>query len=1022
VSDNVAAVLGYSPEEICARNDFWKDVVHPDDRSRAESLLREIGPGESLALEYRVRHKDGHYVWLRDELRLEAGSVGSAPHISGVFFDITAHKRFEATLRESESKYSTLFHQSNDAILIHDLEGNIVDVNQRTLDLFGFSRAEIFKTRITDLHPSSAIEISRLGFETIQREGSVSMEIDFKKANGDVFPAEVSSSLVELGGRTLVQGIVRDITERKSAEKRLRSSEAKNKAILSALPDIMFQVDSNGTFLAYHGDDNDLYVRPERFLGRTMAEVMPPELTEKSMAAVARALGTGQMQIYEYDLEVADELRHYETRMVPSGPGEVLCVIRDMTKRKRMEKVQAALFEISEATNLHSDLEGLLRKIRSILASLIDTTNFRVALYDQDSDRYSFPCNVDEYEGRCHPQDRLRRSLTDYVRRTGEPLLADEAEQAELFRSGEIEPVGMSPKSWLGVPLKTPDGILGVVVVQSYSDESLFDDDDIDLMTFVSGHVAMAIERKRADLLLRQSERKYRSLFETVRDGICITDIDDRFVLVNPAAAKIFGYSREELVGTDLKTLVVEDDRRKLAALSRARLRREDSTHELAIRRNDGELRHLFVSAAPYLDSKGEVIGTVAILADISESKRAERERQDLRERLASAQRMQSLGVLAGGVAHDLNNILGPLVGYPQLIMEQLPGGSAISKHVATIEKSARRAADIVQDLLTLARRGRYEMTPLDLNEVIENYLASAEFHSLHARFPEIEIERQLATDLPKVHGSAAHLSKVAMNLTLNAVDAMPNGGTLTVRTECSQIDKLAGGFDNISPGKYVIFSVSDTGVGIPKESIRRIFEPFYSTKQMGRSGSGLGLAVVYGVAKDHDGYVDVRSRLGKGSDFLLYLPAVEATIETRVDEQQVQVWGNERILVVDDIGEQRQLASTLLGNLGYLVETSATGREAVDRLRREDFDLVVLDMIMEPDFDGLDTYREIIGFKPEQKAIIVSGFSETQRVRTAEKLGVALYLKKPYTMQQLGRAIREALARKCESNPTTSS
>ncbi|RKX19408.1 MAG: hypothetical protein DRP26_03490, partial [Candidatus Zixiibacteriota bacterium] len=418
----------------------------------------------------------------------------------------------------------------------------------------------------------------------------------------------------------------------------------------------------------------------------------------------------------------------------------------------------------------------------------------------------------------------------------------------------------------------------------------------------------------------------------------------------------------------------------------------------------------IYLSASPYLNSNGKVIGTVGVFSDITELKRTEEEKLQLKEKLARAQRMESLGVLAGGVAHDLNNILGPLVAYPELIRMKLPPDTPIKKQILQIEKSAQRAADIVQDLLTLARRGRYEMMPVALNEIIETYLKSPDFLDIKSKFPNVEIKVVLEKNLPNTLGSTPHLSKMIMNLIVNALDAMPHGGKLKIKTKCEKIDKLISGFDNINDGKYLILTVSDTGVGINEKDLKRIFEPFYTKKEMGRSGSGLGLAIVYGVVKDHNGYIDVQSQPNKGSKFIVYIPAVDVSCDSK-NSIVTDIRGNEKILVVDDVPEQRELAACILSSLGYDVDTVASGEEAVEYIKKNLADVVILDMIMENGFDGLDTYREIIKLKPGQKAIITSGFSETNRVKEAERLGVGVYLKKPYTMQKLGMAIREVLS-----------
>jgi CheY-like chemotaxis protein len=249
----------------------------------------------------------------------------------------------------------------------------------------------------------------------------------------------------------------------------------------------------------------------------------------------------------------------------------------------------------------------------------------------------------------------------------------------------------------------------------------------------------------------------------------------------------------------------------------------------------------------------------------------------------------------------------------------------------------------------------------------------------------------------------------MVMNLTINAFDAMPHGGKFTLRTQVGYIDRLADGYDNIEAGMYAILTVSDTGVGINPKDIKRIFEPFYSKKQLGRSGSGLGLSIVYGVVKDHNGYIDVQSEINSGSCFSVYLPIL-SKIPGVENVSAIDIHGTESILVVDDTVEQRELAQVILSSLGYKVRTAANGREGIAALKACPVDLVVLDMIMDGDFDGLDTYREMIKIRPGQKAIITSGYAETDRVKAAEKLGVGKYIRKPYTLQKLGRAIRELL------------
>jgi len=405
----------------------------------------------------------------------------------------------------------------------------------------------------------------------------------------------------------------------------------------------------------------------------------------------------------------------------------------------------------------------------------------------------------------------------------------------------------------------------------------------------------------------------------------------------------------------------------------------------------------------------------MAYLDDITGRRKAEEDRLRLQHRLQQAEKMEALGTLAGGVAHDLNNILGILVGYSELMLLNIPDASPLRNHVEKLMQGGIRAAAIVQDLLTLARRGIQTQKVISLNSVISDYQNTPEFEHLRSAFPRVRIQFKLAQDLLNIKGSHAHISKTFMNLLANAAEAMPEGGLLAVTTSNRHLDRPVQGYDDVREGDYVTLAVSDTGEGISDEDLKHIFEPFYTKKVMGRSGTGLGLAVVWGTVKDHQGYIDVQSEQGKGTTVTLYLPVTRQEITAPAAAVPISEYTGreESILVVDDIGEQRELASIMLGNLNYKVTAAASGEEAIEYLKSHRVDLVVLDMIMDPGLDGLDTYKRILEIHPKQKAIIVSGFSESSRVQAAQAMGAGSYLRKPYIMEKLGVAVRHELDRK---------
>ena len=297
---------------------------------------------------------------------------------------------------------------------------------------------------------------------------------------------------------------------------------------------------------------------------------------------------------------------------------------------------------------------------------------------------------------------------------------------------------------------------------------------------------------------------------------------------------------------------------------------------------------------------------------------------------------MEALGTLAGGVAHDLNNILSGLVGYPELLLMDLPGDSRLRKPLLTIQKSGEKAAQIVQDLLTLARRGVAVSEVVNLNRIITDYLESPEYTRLIEYHPAVKLTTELAPDLMNVIGSPVHLSKTIMNLISNAAEAMPGGGTITVRTENQYVEHFIHGYDSIERGDYVVVTVSDTGIGIAPADRERIFEPFYSKKVMGRSGTGLGMAVVWGTVKDHKGYIDLQSEEGKGTAFTLYFPVTrqEVADRTRPVSMEDLKGDGQTIVVVDDVNDQREIATEMLQRLGYKVAAMKSGEDAVEYLR----------------------------------------------------------------------------------------
>jgi CheY-like chemotaxis protein len=374
---------------------------------------------------------------------------------------------------------------------------------------------------------------------------------------------------------------------------------------------------------------------------------------------------------------------------------------------------------------------------------------------------------------------------------------------------------------------------------------------------------------------------------------------------------------------------------------------------------------------------------------------------------------MESLGLLAGGVAHDLNNVLTGIVSYPELILSDLPQDSKFREPMITVMESGHRAVSIVQDLLTVARGVATTKEPLKLNDLVNAYLTSPEFKKLKQFYPYINVNTFLADDLLNVRVSQLHIRKVVMNLVVNAFETIKGAGTVEISTENRYIDEPLRGYDEVSIGEFAVLSISDNGTGISNEDLERIFEPFYTKKIMGRSGTGLGLAVVWNVIQDHQGYINIKTS-ESGTRFDVYIPITRDQISQKNKPLSIDSYkgGGEAILVVDDEKNQREISCKILDKLGYQSTSVSSGEEAIEYLAQNSVDLVLLDMIMDPGISGYETYKLIIKINPGQKAIILSGFSETEDVKKAQSLGAGKYVKKPITIEKIGLAIKEELTK----------
>ena len=527
-----------------------------------------------------------------------------------------------------------------------------------------------------------------------------------------------------------------------------------------------------------------------------------------------------------------------------------------------------------------------------------------------------------------------------------------------------------------------------------------------DIRQMIEEHEATLNERDQLISQLVRSEEKYRTLFEDSMEAMNLTR-NGLLYDVNPSWLALHGYGhKSEVIDADIMDFIHPDDHDILAQRRRQWPDIPKGIFQIRDVRKDGTTVDVDVYSTPITVSGESMILTT--IRDITAIRQAEQAREELELRLQRVEKMEAMGTLVGGVAHDLNNMLSGIVSYPELLLMQIPEESPLRGPVQTIHQTGKRAAAIVQDLLTMSRRGVMVREVLDLNALIESCLQGPAFEKMLADHPLVSVRQELADDACQILGSPIHLNTTVMNLIANALEAMRDGGVIRVCTENCTVDQPVAGYDDVKPGEYVKLTVADTGVGIAPEDLHRIFEPFYTKKKMGRGGTGLGMSVVWGAVKDHQGFIDACSTSERGTEFCLYFPMTRKLSGRKNNETLVPGWkgDGETILVVDDSREQREIAYKILTEMGFSVETVVSGEAALEYLTERSVDLVILDMIMDPGMDGLDTYKKIITIKPDQKTLIASGFSETERVWEAQRLGAGTYVRKPYAIETIARAV----------------
>ena len=899
-------------------------------------------------------------------------------------------KRNEEALRRTEENFRRSLDDSPLGIRIVTIDGETIYANRAILDIYSYE--DLNTTPVKKRYTPESYAEYKIRRRKRKRGDYVpsEYEISIIRKDGEVRNLQVYRKEILWDGERQFQVTYQDITERKRAEKALLESEARYRSILENILDVYYRSDKHGNLIMLSPSGEALlgYDSVDELIGKSISDTLyfNPEDGKYFVSVIRKkgSVGDFELTLKRKDgtpIPVSTSSRYYYDER-----GDILGIegiIRDITERKRVEET--------------------LRESEEKYRYLVKYAP--TGIYEVDLTARRF---LSVNDAMCQYTGYTRE---EFLSMDSVQFLTEESQEFLIQRHAKVlagEPV---PDS-IELQIKRKDGSEFWGILNS----RYFDGPNDRILS--EGIVHDITERKLAEEALQKSEERYRTILASIEEGYHEVDLAGSFTFFNDSFQRIMGYSREELMGMNYKQYAADEENARRIFQSYNRVYRTGeplARFEWDIIRKEGVRRSLEVSASLIKDSSGNPLGFRGIVTDITDRKHAEEERRALQERLQRAEKMEALGTLAGGVAHDLNNVLGVVIGYAELLLMDADKSRLIRPGLVNIMNGAQRAAAIVQDLLTLARRGVTGREALNVNMIITDCLKSPEFEKLFSYHPFVRIKADLEPDLLNISGSSVHLGKTLFNLVSNASEAMPKGGVVTIKTANQYLEKPIQGYDEVREGGYVVLSVSDMGEGIPAADLKRIFEPFYTKKAMGRSGTGLGLAVVWGTVKDHNGYINVQSEEGKGSIFTLYFPVTREDISAKAVATAISEYmgSGESVLVVDDVKEQRDLAAEMLRKLNYNVTSVSSGEEAVAYLKEQTIDLMVLDMIMDPGMDGLDTYRSVIEIHPKQRAIIVSGFSESDRVKAAQSLGAGTYVRKPYVIEKLGIAVRKELDRK---------
>ncbi|MBN2562720.1 MAG: PAS domain S-box protein [Phycisphaerae bacterium] len=960
ISENVEALLGYGVQEFTDGPSFWADHIHPEDAPRVFSELPRLFEHGHHLHEYRFRHQDGTCVWMRDEMRLVRAADGSPREIVGYWIDITEQKRAEEALSESEVLFRTVVDASKDAMIAIDKDGLVRLFNPAAETMFGQAKERMIGQPLDCLMPEGYQQRHARYVKGFFTRGGLrgaigkTLELPALRADGKVFPVELSLSAgLHSDTEPFVLAVIRGITERKQAEETLRRSEDKFRSLVETTSDWVWEMDQDSRYTYASPKVKDLLgYEPEEVIGKTPFDFMPVE-EAKRVASVFRVRAESQEPFA--GLENVNIHRNgrrvvLETSGVPilDGNGRVLGyrgIDRDITTRKKAEEELRKFKTISDRTphgNAISDLDGRLLYVNEAFA--------RMHGYAREE-------LIGAHISVLHTEEQM--SHVDRM-------------NAKLRHEGSY----VSEEVWH----KRRDGNVFPTLM-----DAAFITDSNGAPLFFSVMMVDISDRKRAEATLRRQAL----VFNSINDGVIITDRQDRIADWNTGAEQIFGYCKEEVIGKSPELLNRPEEAKLITDSIHTGIQQDGYwSSEVNFVHKDGREGVCEAFLVQLNAEDGGWIGTVSVNRDITSRRQAEKEKAKLEGQLRQAQKMEAVGLLAGGIAHDFSNLLTAIFGYTDLAKTTLPDGHPAARALEMVEQSARQARGVTNALLTFSRKKVAEKAPVDFVKTVRDTLRLLR-HVLPASIDVVEVLPD--TSEIWVNADATQLQQVVMNLAVNARDAMPDGGVLRIslrkepardmRTgrQAASGTRLCGTGTGPSgevgqPGEAVLV-VEDTGVGMTDEVSSRVFEPFFTTKPRGQ-GTGLGMSVIHGIVTDQDGHIEVSSRSGRGTRVTAAFPCcVPAAEQPKPSEPRFRNGNGEVVVVVEDDEHVRSIITSTLRSRGYEVLPAADGVEALATLdaHRGVVRLIVLDLDL-PQKDGASFLGEAQQRHGKIPFIVVTG------------------------------------------------